>query len=404
MAKQFESGLSVHVQAMAARSWIKGDLSLKNFLALVDQLGFEQKVPVAPIGVTTVELKIVLGKFPHGEMEFRGTDYGVKVHGLEDPHSTRCQQELEIGQKIREPTHGKMGQDIANAEDTSKLLFRQNTNGFQVQNGELPLGMIALSLSNHVGVQIYAQALASRSHQTATVGTGPTAYIQEPSLSGQPAVKEIQNWLTEWKDRFIVTGKFSIEGHVQQSFMFYIGYIVITSLGGFPRPVNSKSWPGACLIRRLMMFPFKKILCPTDFSEASLCGIKMGNDMADKYGSEIIIVNVHKPIPKLPKPRIETSEVTFDITTYENEVIKDAKENLATLSSTVISENITPKLVVRLGRPAEEILKVAEEEDVDAICIATHGRTGLAHIVFGSVAEKVVRRAHCVVVTVPLCD
>lgn len=152
------------------------------------------------------------------------------------------------------------------------------------------------------------------------------------------------------------------------------------------------------------MFPFKKILCPTDFSDASLCGIKMGNDMADKYGSEIIIVNVHKPIPKLPTPRVDASEVTFDITGYEAEVIKDAKKNLATLSESILGDDVTPRLIVRLGRPAEEILKVAEEEDVDAICIATHGRTGLAHIVFGSVAQRVVRRAQCVVVTVPRCD
>nr|MEE4268165.1 universal stress protein [Candidatus Krumholzibacteria bacterium] len=152
------------------------------------------------------------------------------------------------------------------------------------------------------------------------------------------------------------------------------------------------------------MFPFKKILCPTDFSEASYCGIKLGGEMAVNHGSEIIIVNVHKPIPKLPKPRGEASEVTFDVTAYEAEVIKDAEENLARVSSSILDDNITPKLIVRMGRPAEEILKVAEEEEVDAICIATHGRTGLAHIVFGSVAQRVVRRAPCIVVTVPRCD
>jgi nucleotide-binding universal stress UspA family protein len=152
------------------------------------------------------------------------------------------------------------------------------------------------------------------------------------------------------------------------------------------------------------MFPFKKILCPTDFSEASLCGIKMGADMAAKYGSELIIVNVHKPIPKLPKPRGETTDVTFDIAAYEAEVVKDAEHTLAELSASILDDSITPRLVVRMGRPAGEILAVAEEEGVDAICIATHGRTGLAHIVFGSVAQRVVRRAKCVVVTVPMCD
>lgn len=153
-----------------------------------------------------------------------------------------------------------------------------------------------------------------------------------------------------------------------------------------------------------MMFPFKKILCPTDFSEASLCGIKMGSDMAAKYGSELIIVNVHKPIPKLPTPRVEASEVKFDVTAYEAEVIKDAEHNLASLSSSILGDGVNPKLIVRMGTPAQEILAVADEENVDAICIATHGRTGLAHIVFGSVAQRVVRRARCVVVTVPRCE
>ena len=152
------------------------------------------------------------------------------------------------------------------------------------------------------------------------------------------------------------------------------------------------------------MFPFKKILCPTDFSEASYCGIKLGGELAVNNGSEIIIVNVHKPIPKLPQPRGKATEVTFDVTGYEAEVIKDAEENLARVSSSILDDNIVPKLIVRMGRPAEEILKVAEEEEVDAICIATHGRTGLAHIVFGSVAQRVVRRAPCIVVSVPRCD
>ena len=60
------------------------------------------------------------------------------------------------------------------------------------------------------------------------------------------------------------------------------------------------------------MFPFKKILCPTDFSELSHCGLRMANEMARQFGSELILVNVHKPIPHLPTPRIEASETTFD--------------------------------------------------------------------------------------------
>jgi len=152
------------------------------------------------------------------------------------------------------------------------------------------------------------------------------------------------------------------------------------------------------------MFPFKKILVPTDFSEPSLCGLKMANEMAKKFGSEIILVNVHKPIPSLPSPRVEASEVTFDISAYTEHVADDARANLARFSESIFAEEITPRLVVRMGRPPVEILKVAEEENVDAIFIATHGRTGLAHIVFGSVAERVVRQAKCPVMTIRACD
>lgn len=152
------------------------------------------------------------------------------------------------------------------------------------------------------------------------------------------------------------------------------------------------------------MFPFKKVLCPTDFSEASLCGMKMANELAKHGDVEIIVINVHKPIPHLPTPRLQASEVVFDITEYEKHVIEDARQNLADVSAKVLDEGVTARLEVRMGSPAQEILQFANEEEVDAILIATHGHTGLKHIVFGSVAQRVVRRAKCPVVTIPMCE
>lgn len=152
------------------------------------------------------------------------------------------------------------------------------------------------------------------------------------------------------------------------------------------------------------MFPFKKILCPTDFSDPSLCGLRMAQEMARNFDSEIIVLNVHKPIPALPTPRIEASDVTFDISAYQEVVAADAKETLAALSDSIFTDETTVRLEVRVGRPAHEILRFAEEEGIDAIFIATHGRTGLAHMVFGSVAERVVRGAQCPVLTIRACD
>lgn len=152
------------------------------------------------------------------------------------------------------------------------------------------------------------------------------------------------------------------------------------------------------------MFPFKKILCPTDFSEPSLCGLRMAQEMASLHGAEIIVLNVHKPLPTLPKPRLEASDVTFDISAYEQHVADDARDNLANLADSIFNDETKVRLEVRMGRPAYEILAFAAEEDVDAIFIATHGHSGLAHIIFGSVALKIVRRAKCPVLTIRGCD
>lgn len=152
------------------------------------------------------------------------------------------------------------------------------------------------------------------------------------------------------------------------------------------------------------MFPFQKILCPTDFSEASLCGVKMAGEMAAKFNSEVILLNVHKPIPHLPAPRIETDEVNFDISLYEQKVIIHSEKALADMQTNILGGGIKTSLLVKIGSPARQILDTAEELDVDAIFIATHGRTGLSKIVFGSVAQRVVRRAKCPVLSIRACD
>ncbi|MCP4293812.1 MAG: universal stress protein [bacterium] len=152
------------------------------------------------------------------------------------------------------------------------------------------------------------------------------------------------------------------------------------------------------------MFPFKKILCPTDFSEASICGIKMAREMVEKFNSEIILLNVHKPIPHLPSPRMEASDITFDVSAYEEVIVSEAKTSLEEIRQEFLGPEAMGKVLVHIGSPAKEILKVADEEKVEAIFIATHGHTGLSKMVFGSVAERIVRKAHCPVLTIRSCE
>ncbi len=152
------------------------------------------------------------------------------------------------------------------------------------------------------------------------------------------------------------------------------------------------------------MFPFKKILCPTDFSEAALCGIQMAREMALHFEAEIILLNVHKPIPHLPSPRMEASDIAFDVSAYEEAVIGGAKQSLAEIRDAVLGDQIKTSLMIQIGNPSKEILQVAEDEKVDAIFMATHGRTGLSKIMFGSTAQRVLCRANCPVMSIRSCN
>lgn len=152
------------------------------------------------------------------------------------------------------------------------------------------------------------------------------------------------------------------------------------------------------------MLSFTKILCPTDFSEPSLCAFIAANEMAHHFDSEVLLLNVHKPVPLMPKPRVAASETTFDLSAYHEALHKSAEEALATIRDSVLTETTRSRLIVRMGKPADEILALADEERVDAIFMATRGRTGIENLVFGSVAGKVVRSAQCPVMTFNTCD
>ena len=147
------------------------------------------------------------------------------------------------------------------------------------------------------------------------------------------------------------------------------------------------------------MLTFRKILCPTDFSEPSLTAIKAANSLAPSFDSEILLLHVYKPVPQMPMSGIANPETTFDISDYEEILAKHAHASLATIAESVIDDGVNARTIVRMGKPAQEILAVAHEEQVDAIFMATRGHTGLKHLVFGSEAEKVVRQAECPVLT-----
>ena len=148
-----------------------------------------------------------------------------------------------------------------------------------------------------------------------------------------------------------------------------------------------------------VMFPFKKILCPTDFSEPSYEAIKAAGELAYHFGSELHIVHVIAPVPIIPVP-IGPEPSAFNVSSYEQELDVSSKRALEEVVNQLESKELKTRLIALRGDPAEEILRTVDEENVDLIVIATRGRTGLDRLIFGSVAEKVVRLAKCPVLLI----
>ena len=142
------------------------------------------------------------------------------------------------------------------------------------------------------------------------------------------------------------------------------------------------------------MFDVKKILCPTDFSDQSKQAIQVAVSFAEKFGAEIHLLHVVPPMPHLePSPTAH-----FDVPEYERLLSADAKKNLSAVAKSI--GKVKSHEILSHGNAAEGILRAADENKVDLIVIATAGLTGWERAVFGSVAEKVVRRARCPVLTI----
>lgn len=139
------------------------------------------------------------------------------------------------------------------------------------------------------------------------------------------------------------------------------------------------------------MIPIHTILHPTDFSEQSGHALHLACALARDHGAHLVILHVGLPQRPvygewlLPPPSVDDAY-------YE------AQSQLDDLRIPDGCVEVERRL--EIGAPAAEILRVATEIPVDLIVMGTHGRTGLSRLLMGSVAEKVMRRATCPVLTV----
>lgn len=146
------------------------------------------------------------------------------------------------------------------------------------------------------------------------------------------------------------------------------------------------------------MIQLKQILLPTDFSEHSAAATKYACALVELFGAELHLMHVVEQIAStIPEAVVEMASA---IENYLENAEAKALGKLTHVLEPGWEKGKKVTLATRLGSPLLNIIEYAKEHQSDLIVMGTHGRTGLSHVLIGSVAERVVRMAPCPVLTV----
>ncbi len=145
------------------------------------------------------------------------------------------------------------------------------------------------------------------------------------------------------------------------------------------------------------MIKLKRILLPTDFSDYSEQAMSYACAFAEQFDAELHILHVLQDlVAVVPEPGVAFPPPGD----YMGELKESANQALLQIPAADWAADRTIVRETRQGPPFLEIIRYAKEQEIDMIVLGTHGRGGLAHVLLGSVAEKVVRKAPCPVLTV----
>ncbi len=145
------------------------------------------------------------------------------------------------------------------------------------------------------------------------------------------------------------------------------------------------------------MIEIRTILAPTDFSKHAEVAVRYACAMAERFGSRLHLLHVLSDVmPVGPDPMLAP--------VLPPEYYKESEQSCYTALGTLLQPSwprpASVETAVRWGAPVEVIVDHARKQAIDLIVIATHGRTGLGHVLLGSVAERIVRESPCPVLTI----
>ena len=138
------------------------------------------------------------------------------------------------------------------------------------------------------------------------------------------------------------------------------------------------------------------ILVPTDFSEHADYALEYALFFAKRYKAKLVLAHVMAPYFSGTEADVFAVPSAY----YSKDLMGILHERLTEMANRVRKQDVEVETILTMGVPFVEIVRLAKRKDIGLIVIATHGRSGLSHLVIGSTAERVVRKAPCPVLSV----
>jgi nucleotide-binding universal stress UspA family protein len=157
-------------------------------------------------------------------------------------------------------------------------------------------------------------------------------------------------------------------------------------------------WRARRIVR--LVATFTKILAATDFSDDSSYALDFAEELARRFSAEILVMHVDQPLAPVMVSELSPGLDVGAMSRIAEEQRLLALRELDRTTARLRDAGLKSRGLLKVGAPFLEIINAAHGEGADLIVLGTHGRSGLAHVLMGSVAERVVRKAHCPVLTI----
>ena len=148
------------------------------------------------------------------------------------------------------------------------------------------------------------------------------------------------------------------------------------------------------------MFSWKTILVPTDFSDGARAALRLASDLAQLHGAKVVILHVTELPPGLDTGTMIAPAPGGMPVTVVDFAREPALSWMEQDRASFVDKKIDVVIRIEVGAAVDTVLEAADDVGADLIVVGTHGRTGFAHLVLGSVAERIVRRSQVPVLTV----